>query len=436
MIRGYCALLDSCETRPRAELQAQHLLMLERLCRHARETTDFYATRLNPLFDAADTFRLEAWADIQPLTRKDLVDEFERLKSNSIPKNFGGVRLAKSSGSTGQSVRALWTDTQVVATQCMGRRLHLWHGVDPSNLLALIFSMPMLHAETETCRDYWSPVYQALNIAGRSVTLNGQLPVKHIINRLEALKPDHLVGNPRLLFAIANDYTARDAKPEFMPKSIGTFGETRTSLIDERLREAFGVSPHSAYTAEEVGHIAIECPDCGIYHVVEEVMHADVVGSAHQPVSPGEFGHVLTTPLYSYAMPLIRYELGDEVRLAQSSCRRAQSVSIADIAGRTGDLFHHPVDGHFRPDRDLLIQVGEQLCAYSAQIVQIDPTRYLVRYQAKTPPTRQALRSAAEDVQTSFGFKASISFEPVSEIPARAGGKREDFICEFKNNLG
>lgn len=250
---GYCALLDSCETRPRAELKAQHNTMLERLCRHARDTTEFYRSRLEPLFDRNDNFRLDAWSDIPPLTRKDLSENFEALTSTLVPENFGTSRIAQSSGSTGQPVRALWTDTQIVATSCVGRRLHRWHDVDPSEFLVLVYATPLDGNDIESEHDHWAPVYKALGIRGRCIRINGQLPTRHIIDRLEALKPDHLNINPRLLFAIANDYAARWTKPGFRLKSIGTFGETRTPMIDRQIEQVFGIRPYARYTADEVG---------------------------------------------------------------------------------------------------------------------------------------------------------------------------------------
>lgn len=427
---GYCALLDSCETRPREELLGQHRVMLERLCRHARHTTDFYAERLAPLFGPDDAFRLEAWDDIAPLTRGDLQEHFERLKSNSVPANFGGLQIASSSGSTGQPVRALWTDAQNIATLCMGRRLLRWHGIDCREFLVRLFSRPMSDPQTETQTDYWSPIYEALDLPGRAIEINGQLPVKQIVERLEALQPEHLIVNPRLMFALANEYLDRDARPSFMLKSISTFGETRTPAIDTRISEIFGRKPISRYAAEEVGNMALECPDCGNYHVSEEVTHVDAVDSALQPVRNGEIGRVLVTPLYSYAMPLIRYEIGDDVRLVSSLCTRAQQVSISAIVGRMGDLFRHPNGGMFRPNRDLLNALCRILGALATQVVQQEARRYLVRYHARNISVQPALQAASAQVQASFGFEANIHYELVPGIPTRPSGKREDFVCE------
>lgn len=428
--RGYCKMLDSCETRSRAELQKQHLIMLERLCRHARKTTDFYRERLAPLFDNHDQFHMQAWDDVPPLTRTDLFEHFEALKSRNTPKNFGNIRIARSSGSTGQPVKALWTDTQVIATHCIGRRLHRWHKVDARDFLVLVYAMPDQDAPLETEHTHWAPVYRSLGIAGRCVTINGQLPTQHIRQRLEELQPDHLNINPRLLFAIANDYLSRNKKPNYALKSVGTFGESRTDLIDTRIEQVFGVRPYSRYTADEIGHIAIECPDCGNYHVAGEVMHADVVDIDLQPIAPGGSGRVLATPLYSYAMPLIRYELGDEVSVTSVDCKRSQGLDFAQIEGRLGDLFFHPDGERFRPNRMIITKLANHLQAMAVQIVQQKVTRFTIRYQSKSgSPLPSDIMPLKQELENSFGFPATVDLAPVQEIPALANGKREDFVC-------
>ncbi len=433
IVRGFCKVLDSCETRSRAELQAQHITMLERLCRHASQTTPFYKQRLKLLFDDDGAFRLEAWKDVQPLTRRELLEEFESLRSSDVPKNFGGLLFAETSGSTGQPVRALWTDTQQIATQCVIRRFDQWNASEPHGLMVTISGRPISSGPTEYEEEHWAPVYKALGQPGRHVNINAQLPTDHLWKRLEEIKPQHLKVRPQQLLAIANIYLSRSLRPSFELATIRLYGEPRGKSDDDTIAKVFGTRPLSNYSAEEVGHVALECPDCRRYHVVDEVTHVDVVDDANQPVGAGDIGRILTTPLYSYAMPLIRYELGDEVRLGEADCHRSQSVDIAEIMGRRADLFHHPDGGLFRPTALVLTQTSSLLGAAAIQIVQFDPNRFLVRYQADDVPGIDARKGAVSQVQDAFGFRANVSLERVAEIPAMANGKRNVFVCEIQN---
>lgn len=432
IIRGFCGVLDSCETRSRAELHAQHVIMLERLCRHAQKTSPFYADRLTPLFDADGTFRLEAWSEVPTLSRGELLESFEALRSRSVPKNFGGLLLAETSGSTGQAVRALWTDTQQLATQCITRRLDQWNGSEPGGLMVAISGRPISSGPTEFEDEYWAPVYKALNQPGRHININAQLPTDHLWKRLEEIKPQHLVARPQQLFAIANIYQNRGVRPSYDLATLRVYGEQRSKHVDDLFSKIFGIRPISNYSAEEVGHIALECPECRQFHVVDEVTHVDVVDDAGQPVGAGEVGRILTTPLYSYAMPLIRYELGDDVRLGKPDCPRSQSVNLTEIMGRRADLFHHPDGGLFRPTAQVLTTISYLLGAMAIQIVQQKTNRFLVRYQAKHVPDIEVLKEAVCQVQDAFGIQSKVSLERVPEIPAMENGKRKDFVCEIQ----
>lgn len=434
MTRRFCELLESCEMQPREDVMAYRLALLEGLCRHARTTTEFYRHRLDCLFDSNDHFRFEHWDEVPILKRQEIADNFEALQSMHLPDHLGNLKMASSSGSSGQPVKVLWTDTQVTVTACIGARLHRWHNVDPAEFLVLVYVAPANVGFDETVHEAWAPVYQSLGIRGRCVNLNGQHSLEHIIQRLETLQPQHLNINPRLLFAIANEYLSRGSRPGYVLNSVGTFGETRTKTIDDRIEQVFGVRPYSRYTADEVGHIAVECPDCGAYHVAEEVVQVDVVDSRDQTVPPGTSGRILSTPLYSHAMPLIRYELGDVVRTIKSDCRRAKNITLQEIEGRLGDLFYHPDGYRFRPNRAVLMETYEHLDAAAAQVVQTAPDRLTVRYQPRSSPaTKSSELAMAKALQGSLGFNAIVTFEPVAQIPVRSGnGKREDFICEVE----
>lgn len=429
--RRYVKLLEQCETLPAATLRAQHVKMLDRLCRHARATTAFYRDRLDMLFDAEDQFRFDRWDDAPILTRRDLLERFDDLKSADVPKNFGRVLTATTSGSTGEPVRALRTETQLLASSGGANRFNRWHGLDATESMVLVQSRPEDSGPAESTQAYWSRATKRLGLQGPLTQINGQLPVDTLIARLEAHAPQNLSINPRLLFAIANEYLARGSAPGFALNSIRTFGETRTPMIDARVVAVFGVRPRARYTTEEAGNLAIECPDCDAYHVIEEILRVDVVDAANRRVAPGGSGRVLATPLYSYAMPLIRYEVGDEARLSPRACPRSCATSLAEIEGRLGDLFHHPEGGRFRPNRMVLETVLQHLDAAAAQVVETAPADFVIRYQPRRAPADADQRRAmTAELERSFGFALAVRFEIVEEIPARGRGKREDFTCE------
>src|SRR5436305_5091145 len=87
------------------------------------------------------------------------------------------------------------------------------------------------------------------------------------------------------------------------------------TVVDEETREIcrthFGAEIVDTYGAEEIGHLAAQCRQCGEYHVSAEAVLLEVLRPDGSLAREGEIGRVVVTSLYNYAMPLIRYELGD-----------------------------------------------------------------------------------------------------------------------------
>jgi phenylacetate-CoA ligase len=69
---------------------------------------------------------------------------------------------------------------------------------------------------------------------------------------------------------------------------------------------------YDKYGAREfAGGLAYQCPEQNGYHVVAECGIIEIVNEEGKQVRPGEVGAVVVTELNNYALPLIRYKLGD-----------------------------------------------------------------------------------------------------------------------------
>ena len=114
-----------------------------------------------------------------------------------------------------------------------------------------------------------------------------------------------------------------------------------SEIVTETLRAAckdiLGAPILECYSCAETGYLALQCPEAGRLHVQSEIVRIDVLKADNQPCVPGETGRVVVTSLHNYAMPLIRYEIGDEAEVgADCACGRSLPV-LEKILGRTQD---------------------------------------------------------------------------------------------------
>ena len=100
----------------------------------------------------------------------------------------------------------------------------------------------------------------------------------------------------------------------------------------DETRKAFGIPIINEYGAAESGLIAFECP--------EGNMHVNMEGCI---VEVDENNEILVTNLLSFSFPVIRYRLGDVVKLKsedyQCPCGRKHQI-IEEVTGRVGKTMH------------------------------------------------------------------------------------------------
>src|SRR5262249_24047775 len=148
----------------------------------------------------------------------------------------------------------------------------------------------------------------------------------------------YLVTYPHLIkeIALASERTGTNLKFSLV-RSLGMALDQETRDI---CRTVFGCEIADSYGATEAGFLAAECPEGGEYHFGAEVNHLEVLRDDGSAAAPGQVGRVIVTSLYNYAMPLIRYEVGDlaEVGSPSSRCGRGLPL-LRRVVGRYRNVF-------------------------------------------------------------------------------------------------
>jgi len=122
----------------------------------------------------------------------------------------------------------------------------------------------------------------------------------------------------------------------------GIFGAEPWSLeTRKRIEDATGINAYDIYGTSEIsGPLFTECHVKKGIHVWADMFLIEVLDpKTNEPVAEGETGELVFTTLHKFALPLIRYRIGDLTIMNSEPCECGRThPRIMRILGRTDDM--------------------------------------------------------------------------------------------------
>jgi len=425
-VRAFGQTLAHTERLSLEQLQAYQAPLVARLLSHARKTTKFYRDRLD--FDLKSHRQINAsWSAIPILSRAEAVKNYLKLTNRKLPPpEIGPVMEGQTSGSTGTPFRFKKNAASVLASAALTERLYRWWSVDGAKSLALIAGISRLPPDEfgGLTAQWWHSSHPT----GVRYGIGTDKDVDTQLNWLNARRPDYLGGYPSILKELARAAQKRGIELRFAV--LLSFATALDEETRELCRAAFKAEIADTYGTQEVDHIAAQCRNCGEYHISAETTHVEVLRSDGSQAAPGEIGRVVVTPLYNYAMPFIRYELGDmaEVGTAPPVCGRGLPT-LRRILGRYRNMFRYS-DGTTSWPIAIRFRLRDFIALKQFQVVQTEFNHVEIRYVPDDDASDEAidLPALTAQVRTVLRQPVDVSVRRVSQIERSRSGKYEDCI--------
>lgn len=310
---------------------------LQKLLIHAFDTVPFYHnTYLKAGFKREDflNFQLKDLKSLPYLEKDDLRKHGKtELLSNSREKG----QFYASSGSTGKPISVFMSrEFQRKWNAAYEARVRNWAGVDYTMARGMIGGRKILKDASS------GPPYHRYNRAEKQTYFSAyhisEDNVLAYAKAFEEHKIDYIVG-----YAMSNYFLAEllIKKGITVPKlkAVLTSSEKLTSEMREAFQKAYGCRTFDAYSGVEACGLISEdihgdflfSPDSGIM----EILNEDGVD-----VRKGEVGEIVATGLLNYDQPLIRYRIGDTVKISENQTTKSgkQMLRIDQIWGRVEDV--------------------------------------------------------------------------------------------------
>ena len=198
-------------------------------------------------------------------------------------------------------------------------------------VLAWVAAARFTHATAALSRTFASPEF-----------VNYRFPVtlatEEIVAGLNRVQPDMLIAYSSALHVLSLE--ARAGRLRIAPRIVRSAAEPLLPEIRAAAEQAWGVPVRNGWGTSEGGGTGVGC-DHSQMHLSEDLLIVEPVDEHGRPVAPGErSAKVYLTNLYNRALPLIRYEISDEVTILPDPCRCGSAHRcLADIQGRLDDTF-------------------------------------------------------------------------------------------------
>ncbi len=432
MLTGLLVQFEQSQWWSPERLKAQQDRQRASLLSHAYDKVPYYKAPLaeagyRPGREVTD----EIWSRIPILDRQVLAEDSSVLKARSMPKGHGRTSERSSSGSSGRPIKVVITELATLFRDAGVLRDILWHRIDTRGKLAAIRGRSGAAYPKGTGQESWSPVVRSQFETGPAVALSSTTEVPKQALWLQRENPDHLMIIPHNLFALAEHCRKEGIKLDKL-RGVSTYGGVVRPEDRQACREAWGVEIYDVYSAEESGYMALQCPLHEHYHVQAEAVILEIIDEAGKPCAPGQRGRVIVTALHNFAMPLIRYDLGDYAEFGEPcDCGRGLPV-VRRIHGRTRDMLTLPSGGQVSPV--FVNDAFKDLPVRQFQIVQDAPDHLevkIVQAPDYRPEEQEALIREVLSERLPADYAMTFSYH--DKIEHTPGGKYFDFRSLVSN---
>jgi phenylacetate-CoA ligase len=243
-----------------------------------------------------------------------------------------------------------------------------------------------------------------------------------MLDELRQFQPELLEADPAYLAVLAR-HAVRQGAAVPAPRFVSLTYEFPSHVHYRAIRRLFPDTPVlSSYGSTETGHVFTEC-EHGRFHQNAAFCRVDFQPLREAHGGPCA-GRILVSMLRNPWVSLLRFDVGDLVRLADAPCPcgRALGLTLESVEGRTRDLTFDA--------RGRAVTVGQldrQLAAVegllSYQVEQPAPLQYRIRFVAAPGTESRVGAQAADRLRSLYGAAAEIVPRPESAIAAEPSGK-------------
>jgi phenylacetate-CoA ligase len=327
--------LNRSQWLSRNEIERKQLKKLKELINYAYNNVPFYHFSMkNKGIKPYDIKTIDDLKKMPILTREDIRKNLKDLISVSYSRR--NLYFSHTSGSTGEPLFFARSKKSRIYELASYYRFLNWYGWRIGDRIAKIWALP--HASNKL----FSKIKFKLSSIARNELIYNSLGMKPeeavaFIKEIILKKPKIITGYTSALLYMSEIIQKYNLIPKHDFKwVVVNQAEMLTEHGKETIGKAFQANVYDFYGSREIPSIAASCPISPYLHINAEHRIVEIIKDDENVVD--ELGKIVITNLQEYAMPLIRYEIGDLGEKSIDICECGRGLPIlTKVYGRTSD---------------------------------------------------------------------------------------------------
>lgn len=422
----YLKILEPAQWWSRKVLDEYRLERLKQLTEHAYTHVPFYRKSFDSVnLTPSKISSLSDLLRVPVLSRGDLRKHYSKGLRSAV-HDFSRCIKGSSSGSSGDPVtyfKDLAALSSGRAAGIVGFSMAGWRLGDSTmtvwgNFNTVTYEWSRLGSQIKAF------LYREKRIPAFQLTTGPQ--IQRSLLRIISSGAKFLYGYSNAIYVLALAAQERRLRPKRPFLGVFTTAETLSPQARSTVETVFG-PVYDGYGCGEILGIAFQCEAHKGYHIVEPNVIVEF-----EDIGLGDYKGLIVTDLTNYAMPLIRYRVGDIGVPDGSRCPCGRTwQTLAAIHGRTCDIIKTPKGGNLLIPSvfgSTLLKQVPGIAQYQLALVSEDTV--VLRIVPKGKFNYKDIEAIRRSLKPYLHNVINYSVKPVQSIPISPNGKHKLVVDE------
>jgi phenylacetate-CoA ligase len=429
--RRYYDLLKRSEWYSPEQLRELQSVRLQHLIRHLYLHVPYYADAMQARdLEPEDIKTVDDLQKLPLLTKAEIRDNlyFDLFADNHRKKEMLKI---STSGSTGEPLVVYADRRQLEMRWASTFRAAEWTGWRFGDRQARLWHQTIGMSKSQVFKEYLDAFFlRRMFIPAFEMNESN---LTELVEKLKKFRPVLIDGYAEIFNFLAH-YARNHGITGLEPKAILTSAQIMPPQVREIIERTFHTKVFDKYGSREFSGIAYECDHHTSHHIMAESYIVEILKDG-RPARPGELGEIVITDLNNFAVPLVRYRIGDLAvavdpnetcgcgrglpRIGRIEGRAQAIVFCANGTWLPGGFF-----GHFFKDYDFAVR--------QYQVVQRERNSIELKIVPESGWSRVAEEEILRELHRFMGEAMRIDVGIVDHIPMLRTGKRTGVISHLQ----